>query len=385
MLFLEPKTRDETPRAFSESVASWLSRSTTSAAHTIRGNLSGRLGSIPEADEAKGLRARLLSGDEADFESAVWELGMHRAVNRLGHRATIHPKLASSQKTPDWRVETEAGSYLLEARCVGISPAIRAANARLGQILDSLNKVEATGFRFWLDIVQQGPTDVSTRQLRRELKGWVDSLDWAEIKTAWERDGGWEALPSKDWTARDWRLRFRVIPVRDPAEGSDGGRAVGMHGPAEASVIDGVTPVRASLEEKAHKYGELDEPFVIALNLCDMMFGDDAVVDALLGSQYASWDRKTGEFRSERRRNGFFQPGRHTRVSAVLYCRRFNALDPDSHPPTVWHNPFASLPLSPEFLPFHSFVPDHERGIFKEHDSDVWRDSLFGVTGPRDR
>ena len=72
------------------------------------------LGHVPTRHEPD-LRSRLQSKDDAQFESAFWELYLHVAYRRSGYKVLIHPPLAGTGCRPDFLVEGHGTRFYLEA------------------------------------------------------------------------------------------------------------------------------------------------------------------------------------------------------------------------------------------------------------------------------
>ncbi len=72
------------------------------------------LGHVPTRHEPD-LRSRLQSKDDAQFESAFWELYLHEAYRRSGDKVVIHPPLAGTGCRPDFLVEGHGTRFYLEA------------------------------------------------------------------------------------------------------------------------------------------------------------------------------------------------------------------------------------------------------------------------------
>lgn len=61
------------------------------------------------------LRCRLQGKDDAELESAFWELHLPEAYQRSGYRLTIHPDVAGTTRHPDFLVERDGTRFYLEA------------------------------------------------------------------------------------------------------------------------------------------------------------------------------------------------------------------------------------------------------------------------------
>lgn len=127
-----------------------------------------------------------------------------------------------------------------------------------------------------------------------------------------------------------------------------------------------VTPqsgIRNSIKEKSGKYGELDLPYIIAINVVDQFSGDDIdISNALFGDEQVIFTfrgNKVIREETRRKRNGaWFGPKgpRNTRVSGALFASLLSPWNIAKITPVLWHHPWANKPLSPEWLPFPQFL-----------------------------
>jgi hypothetical protein len=122
------------------------------------------------------------------------------------------------------------------------------------------------------------------------------------------------------------------------------------------------------IRRKSSHYGELDIPYLLALNISDLMADMDDFTDAVLGSEAFLYDFETDEIQPFRKRDGaWFGPnGPHNkRMSGILL---FQQLRPESiHicEPVLWHHPFANIPLNFYSFPFIQQIPNREKGKYE--------------------
>jgi hypothetical protein len=120
-----------------------------------------------------------------------------------------------------------------------------------------------------------------------------------------------------------------------------------------AAVVRTDESVRAALKEKATRYGRLDPPYVIAVNvICDYHERVD-ILDVLFGSMRSGVARTTsGEVRilgSTRAPDGLWSgegDGKNNGVSAVLYATRLDEWTLAKTDVVLVHNPWARLAYS---------------------------------------
>jgi hypothetical protein len=128
--------------------------------------------------------------------------------------------------------------------------------------------------------------------------------------------------------------------------------------PFEGRLVRAHDDIRAAVEGKATKYGALELPLIVAVNVMDDFCDDVDILNALFGEEQVIAVRQPdGQWRDEwgtRLPNGAWRgPAgpRNTLVSAAVVS---NQLSPSTLRASVMeliHNPWAAHALSPDSLP----------------------------------
>lgn len=213
------------------------------------------------------LRSRLRSDDD-NFDGAWWELYLHQVLVGAGRTVVPHPEVPGSAAHPDFLVrEVDGSSWFLEARLRQDGEA--SAERRVGQIIDSLNRVPSSCFFLWVTMRRVGTSTPSLTALQAEIHAWLGSLDADAVLAAVEAaPGDLATLPSRQWRAGDWWILFRAIPKKREARGREGVRTVGVHGGLGGRwVSEERDSLARVLSQKAKKYGDLPHPLVLALRM----------------------------------------------------------------------------------------------------------------------
>lgn len=286
----------------------------------------------------KPLIARLRAADDRAFASAFWELYLHEMYRRDGWQITIEPAVPASDARPDFLVRRGATSYYVEARCIFESGHNRGASKRLQTVYDSLNKLNAGAFTLSVHVRRIGDTDPSTKELARSLEAWLAAFDPDKVAAALK---DYATSEKYEWRHEGWHLVFEPLPLKPEARDRPGRRALGMFS-SSGSLVDDVSPLRRALSDKGRKYGELDLPLVIAVNIISDFHDDDDTRQALFGG--AGWDREpnarpspdTGYWGSS------YSP-QHTHVAGVLVALSMHLARVAIYAPTYWPHPGAGV------------------------------------------
>ena len=96
--------------------------------------------------------------------------------------------------------------------------------------------------------------------------------------------GGPFAAPCRTVTYGSWSLQGWLVPIALEKRGSGRSEPL-VIGPARAEATDSSTPVQDAITKKANKYGQLEAPLVVAVNVWDPFFGKSDEVAALFGKE----------------------------------------------------------------------------------------------------
>ena len=141
MELFDPIERTDTGRAtYSEAGFAYLNRSARTDVAQVRELLDAWFARYSSEHQPE-LASRFRAAGRRGLEPPFFELFLHELLLRLGFRPTVHPQLASTERRPDFLVESDgATSFLLEAAVVSDEPREETAARRLEDgIYDSLN------------------------------------------------------------------------------------------------------------------------------------------------------------------------------------------------------------------------------------------------------
>jgi len=359
--FAEPKTPDASPQRWAESVAEYLARSTMPIAIQTRDWLAHRVSLAPEASRTDLIR-RLRAKDDRQHLGACWELGLLGFLLDHGFHLAPHPEVVGTSRHPDWLVTSDDGlRFYLEATTAAQSDEEVAAARRRGALYDALNKVGSADHLLDVRVESEGRATPVGKRLRaqttRALGNWkYDDLVGLDL-------GG---MPEETIVDEEWSARIRPIPKDADARGQASGRSIGMMG--FESLPDPIPLTREALEGKAGAYGDLDAPFVVAVNVLVPMVDDPVISAVLFGSPaYAFATDGSGRTRSFRQPNGFWLKRQPTnrRVAAVVIGCQFAHATTDLTAISAWPNPWASAPLDLAALPFPRLLHDADSSTLR--------------------
>ena len=299
------------------------------------------------------LCARFRSDNNTQHQSAFFELFLHELLFRLGCHVTLHPDIPNISKTPDFLVESPNGErFYIEATITTCESATEAAaRARMNAVYDVLNReIKSPDFSLWINIEGAPATPPPAKRIASFINAHLAKLDYDEITRLYESERT-EEVPRWRFEHEGWKIEFKPYPKTAKARGKPGVRPICGHSWGFRE-IDHRKPIRNAITKKAGRYGDLDLPYVVAVNVLEFIDEID-IMEALFGQE-----QLTISFSQ----NGFVNPvdtqisqlpsgawtepsgSRYTGVSAVLLA---SWLQPSNVPRAdlcLYHNPWALRP-----------------------------------------
>ena len=327
MLFDNIKREYQGPALYAEPQFRYLNRSARPQAVSIRDTLERWFCRYSEGQTKKDIMGRFRSGDDSQYRSAFFELLLHELLLQLNCKVELHPPLNGTTNRPDFLVNPITGSpFYLEAAIVSDeSDKEAAARARLNVIYDALDRLDSPDFLVGMKISGVPFSLPPARQIRAFLGRNLASVDADEIALIWKTKGI-DAVPRWPISGSNWKIEFFPYPKKPEARGKQGSRTLGTFIQPRARDIDSVSALRDTLLEKARRYGELNLPYVIAVNaLTDFPVDSDDVWGALFGNE-GVWTGSSGP--------------RYTRLSCVVIARVLE-WNVSNAPVCLYHNPWA--------------------------------------------
>jgi hypothetical protein len=328
--------RTDTTRAGrSDGLFEYMNRSARPRAEQARAIIEAWFDRLPD-DEKPEFRTRLRQTDDRHFRAALFELYLHELLLRSRFTVEFHPP-SEKGKRLDFKVHRDRVSvFYMEARVAGDSAERSAKQRIVDAAYDALDRMPCPDFFLYITVEGEPTSPVPVRKgLRMELEHWIGGLDYDAL-AAVALAGRMDLLPSYEWAHEGWRLVIRVDPKKPEARGKPGVRPIGVVADGTALCARTDEMISNAVADKAGRYGKLDLPYVVAVNVLDQtgVDGDDI------------WSGLTKAL-----------GGQRTTVSAVLIVPElWHPLAARDCSPTLVHNPRAMRPLSSDLWPLAQFT-----------------------------
>lgn len=264
------------------------------------------------------------------FSPAFFELFVYQLFTKQGFTLTPHPQIIGTNKAPDFLAEKGDLSFYIEAKEItDTSEAEASVNKKVNAIYDALSRLNIPNY--WLIIeqlkiksIEQPSSKKIIGYLESQLPDYISKIVEANIELS-----DWGRIMPLVVDKEDVKLVVRLFPKsaehsQNKSTPTIGGLPGGSGwGYGEEELI------RTAVHKKASRYGELDKPYLICINVFSRLgVTDTGVENALLGSLIDSYPNSPENLQFQRKRgeNGVFYSESgltKTRVSGIFVTSVF--------------------------------------------------------------
>lgn len=361
--------RDElAPAQFRGSEAEYLRSSGRSEFAQLRQEFESWYRVYPDSEKRR-LYADFHSNDNKKHGAAKFELFCHELLLRLRTSVICHPKLqAGTENTPDFFVSGEKGTgfYLEAVVDSGLSDQQKATKGLVDEFRDHLDKIPSPNFFLELSFDMYPRSMPKLTQAKRLISKFLESLDPDEVGDLIERRGN-DFAPVLPLLLGNWDIKIRAFPKKPESRDKGPQRTVGVYSPPAELIMDRES-LRKALLRKAKKYGVLDCPFVIAVQVKSSM-ADREILESLFGNEQFTYsvhpDGSLTDPVMTRGGDGVFVKSgmpRYSRVSGVIVFGNLNYIEMRQASVRLYHNLGAARPVVANLLCLPQMVA--EQGKF---------------------
>ena len=285
-LFDDMKRTDASSRQRNEPFFAYLNRTADPGATEIRGRLESWFERFP-VEARDDIRRRFRGDDDQDHRGAIFELFIHELLTRLDCMVEVHPDIPGKKSRPDFIARHGDCPFYVEAKVIDPRRSPFAPNPLEEDAVAKIN--ELTSLHFYIFAVVNGKlsTSLSREKVARPFAELLDAHDPDEIRSLIDRKGPF-AAPSRTIKCGSWSLQGWLEPIAPEKRGDDRTRTL-VIGPARTEGCDSSTPIQRAVQKKASKYGRLDAPLVVAVNVSDPFLDKNAEMEALFGKEQVTY------------------------------------------------------------------------------------------------
>lgn len=321
----------------SESIYEFWNRCAWPLLDILRNYINHWSENMPVDDEFIGrIRAKK---DDRKFTAAMFELVFFTICKHAG--LPIERIVASSQRSTDFRLINDPSRPIF-LECALVANALEDHNERkrrdyVIQIIDDI-----VNFPYYISIrfKQTGTSTIPKKKLTKAIQDFADNKF---------RTGNLELKFEHEC----WVLVFHFYPKNQLSD-----RTLGELSGFTNDARDNKKVILAALNEKRPSYYQINQsPYIICLAINDISVDTEELAIALLG--HAPHTKINLNVNS----NSFFNKGNkplNTSVSAVIFCQNIQPTSFTETRISVWHNPFATNPISHDLFPFKQYYYSQE-------------------------
>ncbi len=365
MLFEQTERTSREPRSYSEGEWEYLDRSGRLEAERTRAFLNYWVSQYPGAQRDE-LVSRIKTRDHRCFRSATFELFLFALLRSIGCSVTVHPNLQSVTGThPDFLATSDTGecAYVEAVLASEFSQAEASASRRSDIVLDAIEKIDSPNFLLSIHTEGHPGTPPKARKLQSELERWLSSLDPDAVARTISEQGR-TSLPSKEWEQGGWRITFTAIPKKAEDRGR-GKRVIAMLS-AGARPLNSREPIRDAIKDKGNRYGELEHPLIVGVNVDAIDVDRTDEMEGLFGEEVSLFrvgDPSAPPIAQRRPNGAWFGPKgpQYTRVSGAWLFSDLNLWSIAACSDTLYLNPWGVKAIPSFLMAFNHARTEGER------------------------
>lgn len=344
---------DDSPKLSIESDFQFLNRSSRPEMEAVRQFLDSLVSEHPDESE---LIARFRSGNNPQFRSAEYELLLFSALRRHGFELESHPTPPNGTSSrPDFLVTAPSGQcFYLEAVLASENSGDRTHHPLVATTLDVFSRNPHESFGLIVKTAGVPTTQPSRTKLLRETVRWLNSLNPDDVQATIDSSGR-DSAPTMAWTHEQFSVFLTAVPLRKERRGKASQLLIAQFG--QPGWIDSSDPIRSAIAFKGRKYGRLDAPLVVAVNVSNRHLDQSEEMEALFGDEQFTFSVSDpdAEPRITRASNGAWCDGsgpKLTRVSAAWIFNNLSVYSLTRAKGTLYLHPWAEHPISSDLLKF---------------------------------
>lgn len=336
-IFSRQKRTARHGKSASEQPFAYLDTSARAVAVKVRRLVESYFSRLPASERTDWLK-RFKSPDASAHHAAFFELLLHEWLLRQGFSVQHHPTVPGTTKHPDFfATHTDGREFYLEATSTDGQSDDEAREERfVDLIIAEIGKVISASFFVDIHFLRRPLSQPALGKLKRDIETWLIALDYDTVKL------------NRDGFARRYSVgggEILLVPSAKYRRKKTSVLAAMMR--RGAQTIDTQGTLLPALRKKAGRYGQLDKPYVIAVNDLSEFFHEHHAIESMLGRE-AVVTTNTGKRWVEFDGSGLVGSAsnpKYTRVSAALIVPGVTPFNFAKRVPVFVSNPMARRPV----------------------------------------
>lgn len=283
---------------------------------------------------------KFISPDDGKNVGALFELFVFTIFKKLKYSLNYENPLENGRNT-DFIIENEIHKIYIDCKAgIELNFDGTPAEKSIINLVDSLSSKN-----YWINVTIKTRNSINPRIsiIRKNLELNLDREDNEDNEFEYKyRELGWE-------------VKFKFI--KKYLKNINSNRALGSSTIDSSGGLFEFTSMNRLLKQLGKKKGSrynVGNKYMIAFSSSDLHLHDYLIYGSLYGESLNKESNNIFLKNSYFNQNGNFI---NTSVSAVLIVRNFYLPNLNRASISIWHNPWAKYPISPNELPFDSFKP----------------------------
>lgn len=293
--------------------------------------------------ESKDLKARL----KTEMDSPFFELFLHELFLNLNFSIQVHPDMDKSTSKPDFYINKMDICCYVEARIVTETSYMERKEDRHKNYIINFINSNAYSKEFFVEVKDldiKSKIKTSLDDFLAKLNSYLDRNNADNFEEIYKTVLGNSRTDEFEYDNDYFYIKLGLIPKKKEFRNEYSKPIIGMTA-ANVKFMNTPKAIQNGIKEKSGKYGQINRPFIVALNF-STPFGIqfDDVNDALYGSTVYDLTTET----NFRKRNGLFgneDKKLHTRISGILVSNVHHRTIHNSKI-RYFKNPYAAYPFS---------------------------------------
>lgn len=228
-------------------------------------------------------------------------------------------------------------------------------------LLDSIDKIKSNNYLLSIDLDGTPTKNINSKTLVMELQKWLNSLNHNEVNSNYIN-------PNHHQIYREFLLEGLNIEVSAIPKPTNYDNNKGIVGVISPEVVWNNTAhfIGRAVDRKATRYGKLNKPYILVINIQSVFCGTYNITEALFGTKKSDNNFNCNETFfpiMERGNVGKLSPKKNTRLSGVMILNNLQPWNYQVEKPVLYLNPWAKNPYYGKLLDLPHYFP--ENGIMK--------------------
>lgn len=283
-----------------------------------------------------------------NFYSAFFELFLFTLFLKNNFEVLVHPAINDSAKKPDFLIKKNGTSIYVEARVVFDETNERNIQNIKSRIKDKLNEISST--KFFVGIHEITLFNITRQPSLNKIKDFISKL--LVSQELMEKEFANQDLQKFEYQDEAIKFIVSLIP-RLKTENKEKPVLIAVDfDEGKVQMVNPTVSLKKALNEKAKKYGKLQNRYIIAVNaLSPWITDEEDYLSTLFGSEILVYNERNDDSYVCRDLDGFLRDKsgfRYTRVSGIMFSR---VLPENLHnfKLTLYHHPAAAFPIDKDF------------------------------------